>query len=114
MRLIWVTRGRTWGFRFLHQEGSEDPLPVYEDVFSGLEDEPEVWRRLADKGALRIRDPFGRQDAAGRVIPHDFVVFGPEVDEIHSVEDGRGVVWPLVADKFAELWDQPRPPSVDG
>jgi hypothetical protein len=113
MRLIWATRGRTWGFCFLLKEGSEDPLPVYEAVFSGVEDESEVWRRVGEKGALRFPDPEERKDVAGRVIPHDFVVFPPLADEINSVEDGQRQVWPLVKDEFAQVWGLPKPPSAD-
>jgi hypothetical protein len=113
MRLIWATRGRTWGFRFLRDGGYEDPLRVYDAVFSGIGDEWAVWRRVAEKGALRFPDPLGRQDAAGRVIPHDFVVFPPEAGEISSVEDGRSLVWPHVEDDFGLVWDRSEPPSGD-
>ena len=47
MSLIWATRGRTWGFRFLRNGGFEDPLAVYDDAFSGVGDQPEAWRRVA-------------------------------------------------------------------
>jgi hypothetical protein len=33
--------------------------------------------------------------------------------EIRSVEDGRRLIWPLLADAFARLWDLPEPPSPD-
>lgn len=105
MKLIWATRGRTWGFRFLRNGGFSDPLPVYGDVFAGLEDELEAWRRVGDKAALRFSDPLGRKDKAGRVIPHEFVVFRPLADKIESVEDGRQLVWPLVAEEYARLWE---------
>ncbi|MFC9076704.1 hypothetical protein ACFTY7_06600 [Streptomyces sp. NPDC057062] len=112
MSLIWATRGRAWGFRFLRDGGYKDPLQVYDDVFSGVGDEPEVWRRVADKGALRFPDPLGRLDRAGRIIPHDFVVFGPVADEVDSVEDARRLVWPQVADEFDRVWELPKPPSA--
>lgn len=56
--------------------------------------------------ALRFPDPLGRKDAAGRVIPHEFVMFRPLTDEIQSIEDGLQLVWPLVADEFGRVWDQ--------
>ncbi|NED15668.1 hypothetical protein [Streptomyces sp. SID9124] len=112
MSLIWATRGRTWGFRFLCDGGFGDPLQVYDDAFSGVGDEPEVWRRDVEKGALRFPDPLGRKDRAGRIIPHEFVVLGPSVDGVGSVEDARQLVWPQVADVFAEVWDKPKPPSA--
>lgn len=117
MSLIWATRGRAWGFRFLQDGGFEDPLPVYETAFSGFEDRREAWRRVPKTGAfpemvaLRFPDPSGRRDQAGRVIPHDFVVLKPLADEIGSVEDGRRLVWPLVADEFTRVWELSKPTS---
>ena len=60
-RFIWATRGRTWGFRFLRKGGLVDPLGVYEATFSKVGDQPEAWRRVADKVALRFPDPDGRR-----------------------------------------------------
>lgn len=111
MNLIWATRGRTWGFRFLASGGSADPLPVYDAVFKGVGDQREICHRIHGKVALRFPDPSGRKDAAGRVIPHEFVVSGDMADRIDSVERGRQLIWPIVADEFAGLWDQPKPPS---
>lgn len=112
--LIWATRGRDWGFRFLRSGGFEDPLGAYEEAFSGVEDQPEAWSRVDDKVALRFPDPEERRDAAGRVIPHDFVLLGPWADEITTLEDGRQRIWPEVADEFEKVWDQPKPPSARG
>ncbi len=112
MSLIWATRGRTWGFKFLLNGGFPDPLPEYDKVFSSVKDEPEVCQRVGEGVALRFSDPLERKDLAGRVIPHEFVAFGPLADQIDSVEDGRQLVWPLVADEFERVWELPCPPSV--
>jgi hypothetical protein len=116
MSLIWATRGRTWGFRFLLDGGFEDPLLEYDTVFSAVGDEPEVCHRVGGRVALRFPDPLERKDMAGRLIPHDFVVSGPLADGIDSVEDGLRQIWrrPEVADAFARVWDRPVPPSSDG
>lgn len=106
MRFIWATRGRTWGFRFLHTGGFSDPLPVYDRAFASVPDEPAALVHGDDVVALRFPDPLGRKDAAGRVIPHEFVMFRPLTDEIQSIEDGLQLVWPLVADEFGRVWDQ--------
>lgn len=111
MTLIWATRGRSWGFRFLLDGGYADPLPAYERAFAGTESEPTVCRRVGKYVALRFSDPLGRRDAAGRVIPHDIVVFPALADEVHSIEDGQQLVWPLLAGTFDRVWDLPRPPS---
>lgn len=110
-RFIWATRGRTWGFRFLRRGGLDDPLSVYEAAFSELGDRSEVWHLGVHGIALRFPDPDGRRDAAGRVIPHEFVLLGPTwVSEIDSLEEGRERVWCLVADEFADVWDEAEPP----
>lgn len=111
-RLIWATCGRSWGFRFLLTGELTDPLPVYDRMFAGLEDEPAAWRRAAGKVALRFPDPLGRKDAAGRVIPHEFVVSGDLADRIESVEDGQQLVWPRVEAAYARVWDAELPPSA--
>ena len=112
MSLLWATRGRSWGFRFLRDGGFPDPLPVYDRAFAGTEGEPTTFRRVGTEVALRFPDPDGRSDEAGRVIPHDIVVLPPLADDVRSVEDGQQIVWPLLADAFARLWNQPRPPSA--
>lgn len=110
-RLIWATRGRAWGFRFLLDAGLRDPLAEYERVFADLGDEQATWRRTEGKVALRFPDPLGRRDSARRLIPHEFVVFGDLADEIESVEDGLQRVWPLVAEAYARVWEGEGPPS---
>jgi hypothetical protein len=111
-QLIWATGGRSWGFRFLLKGGLADPLPAYERSFAGDEVEPATWRRAAGTVALRFPDPLGRRDASGRVIPHEFVVFGDLADKIESVEDGLTHIWPRVAEAYARVWDAERPPSA--
>ena len=110
--LIWATRGRSWGFRFLLFGGYSDPLSTYERAFGGVEDDVEVCQRADERVALRFPDPLDRKDAAGRIIPHDFVVWGPLADSIHSVEDGIQRVWPLVADVYARVWMNEKAPAA--
>lgn len=111
--LIWATRGRTWGFRFLLDGGQSDPLTTYERAFAHLPDDPTAYERTDDGVALRFPDPLSRRDASGRPIPHDFVVAGDLADSIHSVDDGIATVWPLVAKTYAKIWDRDAPPSAD-
>lgn len=110
MSLIWATRGRTWGFRFLRRGGLRDPLPPYEAAFTELEGLPEGVARVGERVALRFADPDGRTDRSGRVIPHDFVLSGDLAARIHSVADGISEVWPLVAEEYARAWDSVTPP----
>lgn len=118
MRAIWATRGRTWGFRFLLDGDYADPLPVYDRVFAGVEGERTLYVKVGGRVGLRFADPLGRRDAAGRVIPHDFVILEspddeePLVDKIDSVDDGLLKVWPVVREVYARIWDIPRPPDA--
>lgn len=113
MNLIWATRGRRWGFRFLLDGGYPDPLPLHEEAFSGVADQREVCRRIGERVALRFPDPLLRTDQAGRVIPHYFVTWGPAVQGIASVEDGLQEIWPLVAAIYERVWDDKLPPSAE-
>ena len=106
---IWATRGKNWGFRFLRTAGRSNPLEIYEAAFSGVEETTEAFRASADTVAFRFLDPEKRRDAAGRVIPHEFVLFPPLPGGVSSVDDGFRLVWPLVRDDFARDWEQPRP-----
>lgn len=112
MNLVWATRGRSWGFRFLLKGGYSDPLPVYERAFEGTEGQTTLCRRVDELVALRLPDPQGRRDQAGRPIPHDIVVLPPLADDVRSVDDGQRLVWPLLADTFARVWELPQPPSA--
>lgn len=107
MRFLWATRGRAWGFRFLEAGGVGDPLPEYEAIFSNMESGDSAWRRTGDRVAVRFPDPVGRTDAAGRTIPHEFIVFAPDSMNINSVEDGLRILWPQVSDRYEREWDSP-------
>jgi len=106
MSYIWATRGHRWGFRFLSDGGQSDPLPAYDAAFADADDSLNVCHRAGDAVALRFADPLGRRDAAGRVIPHEFVLFGELADRVASVADGLAVVWPLVEERYAAQWDR--------
>lgn len=110
--LIWATRGRSWGFRFLLDGEESTPLITYESAFLGTDAETKLCRRANDRLALRFLDPFNRADASGRIIPHDFVVPHPTSSRINSVDDGLREIWPLVADIYDRVWDAEKPPSI--
>lgn len=114
MSFIWLTRGHQWGSEFL-EEGSREigpgagtwnPLTVYEDAFDTVIQQDEFCYRVSpERVALRLRDPEGRKDQAGRFIYHDFVLFEHLAERVRTVRDGVEIVWPLVADRYAEVWD---------
>lgn len=111
--LLWATRGRQWGFKFLLTGGLQDPLRIYDLAFDGAADEPSVCQRTPVGIALRFPDPEGRRDEANRVIPHEFVVLGGLADGVQSVEDGVRLIWPIVATAYAAAWDSTAPPSAN-
>lgn len=110
-RLIWATRGRNWGFRFLLGAGLDDPLLEYERAFGGDSDAAEAFHRSADSMAVRFPDPLKRRDSAGRVIPHEIVAFGADVDLVESLDAGIRELWPRVSGIYAQIWDSDDPPS---
>lgn len=82
-------------------------------VFANVEGRSSACLRVGDRVALRFPDPLTRTDLAGRVIPHDFVVFPPLADQVHSVEDGLQLVWARhdVAALYERVWNLPTPPA---
>ncbi|TFD16595.1 hypothetical protein E3T26_03895 [Cryobacterium sp. TMT1-21] len=109
MTLIWATRGRIWGHRFLLDGDLPDPLPIYDEVFSRVGDECEACVPVGERVALRFPDPLERRDLAGRIIIHEFVVFAPLSAQVTTVEDGIQQVWtqPGIADRYCQIWDLP-------
>lgn len=105
MTLVWATRGRTWGFRFVRDGGFADPLPVYDSAFNGIETGPTAFRRVGTTLAVRFPDPFGRKDSAGRTIPHELVVLPPLSDQVATIDDAVELLWPLLADEYEAIWD---------
>lgn len=109
-RFIWATRGRFWVFRFLLDGGFGDPLPPYEQAFGDMPDDSVASRLVGSRLALRFLDPEGRRDAAGRVIPHEFVIWGEVAEGVESPGDGQDRIWPVVRDAYGSIWDSPTPP----
>lgn len=80
-------------------------MPEYEHAFAGIEDKRQAWQRVDDVVAVRFLDPEGRRDRSGRLIFHDFVLFGLPDEAVRSVEDGKDLVWPRVSVEYAALWN---------
>lgn len=110
MSLLWATRDRTWRFRFLRSGGAEDAPLAYDELFDAVDDQQaEAFHRLDDRVALRFPDPERRTDAAGHIIPHEFVLSGAEADGVTSLAEGRARIWPLVAAEYAQVWGAEEP-----
>lgn len=112
MNLIWTTRGRTWGHRFLRSGGSHDPLVDRDRAFQGNEDQTEVCHHRGETLALRFKDPEGRHDEAGRPIVHEIVAKGRDVKNVRSLQEGIAAYWPQLADEYAQVWNSELPPSM--
>lgn len=104
--IIWATRGRNWGHRFLRNGGSSDPLVDRDRAFAGTDEGAEVCHWSGSTLALRFEDPEGRRDAAGRSILHEVVVDGPEVEGVTSLGEGVATFWPELAEEYAQVWDR--------
>jgi len=107
VNLIWATRGRTWGFRFLRTGGLVNPLELYEEAFAGSDGAPLAFTQRAETLAVRFPDPELRRDRAGRVIPHEFVVLAPDYLRFSDYESARAEIWHEVEEEYASIWDQP-------
>jgi len=92
--------------------GFANPLATYERAFVGTEGETTLCRHLGEHLTLRFPDPLDRTDAAGRIIPHDFVVPASTAIGISSPQVGLKVIWPMVSDTYAEVWDAEKAPSA--
>ena len=112
MKLIWATRGRTWGFRFLLKGGLADPLPTYDRAFASFHDADQGMHASSSALAVRFDDPLARADRSGRVIRHDFVLLAPYPRHLKTIDDARSTTWPLVADAYARIWDTAKPPLL--
>ena len=111
--ILWSSRGKDWGFRILqHPTIFEcEWLDVYKEVFGNSKDDEGFYERtqvrigLIEKKCVGIRflDPELRCDSAGRVIPHEFIVFG---QSSLALEDNTDWVhlWPIVSEDYAILY----------
>ena len=101
--LLWSTRGRSWGFRFLHlPEGrlaGENWDAVYQQVFANNEHVPARFRgtmvlrdgrSVAYVAARFFDDKEVWKDAAGRTIPHEMLLV-VEDDDATAI---AGTDWP--------------------
>ncbi|MBF4553354.1 hypothetical protein ACUY3M_04565 [Corynebacterium suicordis] len=109
MSILWATRGKDWGFRFLLDGGHSQPLKMYSEAFGNSHIRRELCDVNKEYTAVRFEDPEGRKDSAGRVIPHDFIVAGDMAQGVVSLEEAKKIIWPLVAEKYAQIWDKDSP-----
>ena len=97
---LWLTRGKTWGFRFLSEpSGLPFVEAIYKTIF--LKDESRIgyWKGvILEKWhyvACRCYDDHATfNDAAGRRIPHEFLIIcsSDEQNELADKQWGPGVI----------------------
>ncbi|MBC9954618.1 hypothetical protein ICM05_08165 [Leucobacter sp. cx-42] len=109
MKIIWATRGKTWGFKFLRADGCADPLPAFEQAFRGAPASGDFFARTNDNTGFmfRLMDPRGRTDRSGRVIPHEIIVFGDPAETVQSLDDALREIWPELSVQYDAVWDMP-------
>ena len=113
MSILWATRGLHWGFRFLLDGDSNSPLATYRQAFGRSHARRELCDVYEAYTAVRFEDPMGRTDDAGRIIPHDFVLEGDMAKGVTSVGAALEIIWPLVAQRYAAIWDQDDPRGLN-
>lgn len=98
--LLWSTRGKEWGFRFVHQPATSPVRwgEVYQGIFGSNERIPQRWhgRIVLEDGAVfsyvasRFYDSETKwRDAAGREIPHEMLL----TVGASTVEEVSGRAW---------------------
>ena len=113
--ILWSSRGRDWGFQILrHPTIFEcEWLDVYKEVFGNSKDDEgfylrtQVWIGQSKKVeciGIRFLDPELRCDSAGRVIPHEFIVFGQTSSFLEDNTDWVHWLWPIVSEEYAILY----------
>ncbi|CAK0780199.1 hypothetical protein CCP4SC76_7270003 [Gammaproteobacteria bacterium] len=122
--ILWSTRGFEWGFRLLHTPNQKcsDWLEVRNSVFGFSTDDEHFFAKgevlltpykRQRYVALRFLDPELRCDSAGRVIPHEIIVFDCSAQEIVDFENGKQMLWLLLAKAYADNYrEQPKKVSV--
>lgn len=111
--ILWSSRGKDWGFRILQHPNFEyEWLDVYKEVFANSKDDERFYKRTQVKIGLtkkeecvgiRFLDPELRCDSAGRIIPHEFIVFGQSSLALKDHTDWVQL-WPIISEKYAKLY----------
>jgi hypothetical protein len=112
--VLWSSRGKDWGFRILqHPRSNCDWLEVHDTVFANSKDDERFYTRTQVRTGLtkrercvglRFLDPDSRCDSAGRVIPHEFIVFGQSSSAFDDHADWARTLWQMVREKYATLY----------
>lgn len=107
--LIHVSRGKNRGFTFLAEGGTKTYLAAYDKFNLSSESGKEFLIRAKDGSGelgVRIQDPLGRRDFAGRSIPHDIVIPASMAEGINSVDDVKSKIWPLLKDTYSAFYEE--------
>uniref|UniRef100_A0A7C4VR54 Uncharacterized protein n=1 Tax=Desulfatirhabdium butyrativorans TaxID=340467 RepID=A0A7C4VR54_9BACT len=110
--LLWSTRGREWGFRFLHKPAVQVGIweSIYQSIFGSDECVPQRWHGTITHSygpalqyvASRFIDPIKVwKDAAGREIPHEMLLILET-----GAEETAGFDWERVVFEFVRSYYQ--------
>ena len=116
---LWMTRGKSWEFRFLSKCSSLSPVieAVYKTIFLRDESRFGYWKgEIAIDGhkrpyvACRCYDSMMQRDEAGRRIPHDFLLLCSN-EEFSLI---NGLAWEsAILDKVRDLYSERYPRNAN-
>lgn len=112
---MWLTRGKSWGFRFLSEpSGLSSAMKIYKSVFGPDEERIGYWKGNFFENntrkyyaACRCYDEKNViTDEAGRRIPHEFLIICSEAEQKYL----SGLQWgPVVMEKIREDYEKRYP-----
>jgi hypothetical protein len=112
--ILWSTRGLDWGFSLVlvPKLKCQDWLRVRDAIFGGSSNDGDFFKRDSiglcgsreEYAAVRFLDPKGRKDRAGRVIPHEFVIFGPSSNPFNDGATLKEAAWKQAESCYKEIF----------
>ena len=108
--VIYSSRGKNKGFRFLEDGGTKTVLSEWEKAFGADGGEAgshgDFFKKYEGKIAAQFMDPKGRRDAAGRLIPHSIILPPTMTEGVNSIEDVKTKVWPTLEKTYDAFWEE--------
>lgn len=99
--IILYARGKNKGFRFMQTGGTPTPLAEFGKGLQDDYDQPYgYFHKYEGKVAAVLKDPEGRKDKSGRVIPHQIIVPKNMATGIDNIDDVANKIWPKLKDVY--------------
>ena len=95
--IIHVGGAKNNGYSFLRKGNTPDYASLMQKAFPHGTEYGDTFKHMPDGSiAAQFFDPKGHKDAAGRVIPHNVIIPKSMTAGIHSIEDVKKHIWPIV------------------